>query len=579
MRTSKKPESTNEIQVDQDVLVPMRDGVILQADIYRPKTDGKYPVIIERTQAWRGEGGSHQCPVKGRYLATKGYAYLAQDVRGAFGSEGQFYFGRNDGWDLNRDGYDTIEWVAGQPWSNGNIAAIGACGTGMTAFQAAPTRPPHLKTLFVNIPGTEKNYFYRDNVYRLSLHRGMAFWFQLLQLQHETAPPGTETIRARLEEASKNPEEIQNWFHHLPLKSFPPAECMGEWYLKALDHPEDGPYWWGNDPSLKFNEISVPIMHVCGWFDFALGYNLKFFTGIQMNGRSEACRKSQRLIIGPWGHLNLGEQQIGELDFGPEAVVDFDSTQLEWFDCWLKGIQNHALEDPPVKLFLMGENRWIDMDTWPSSGVDYQSAYFRKGNGSSSESLNNGGLTFERPRSTERPDSFVYDPDDPIPSLASDIDAVPRDYRSLESRMLTYTSNTLENAIRLVGPVKAILYGLSSTPDTDWVVRLCDVYPDGRSLSVCDGILRARYRDSTEFEELLIPNQVYRFEVDLWATAQTFLPGHKIRLQVTSSDYPRYDRNLNTGGSFGDEVRGQVALNTIFHDALRPSHMILPIMI
>jgi putative CocE/NonD family hydrolase len=571
-------EPVYEVQIEHNIPVPMRDGVILRADVYRPKAEGKFPVLIERTQAWRGEGGPHQCNVTGKSIAPKGYVYVAQDVRGAFESQGQFHFGRNDGWDTIRDGYDTIEWAAEQTWSNGHVGTLGVCGTGMTASQAAPTRPPHLKAISLNIPGAEKIYFYRNNVYRLSAHRGMAFWFRLLQLQHETAPPGMEAIRTRLEVASQNPEEMESWFRYLPLKSFPPAEGWGSWYFQALDHPEDGPYWWGNDVSLKFSEISVPIMHLTGWFDLALGPNLDNFAGIQQHSRSEECRRGQRLIVGPWGHLNLGQREIGELNFGPEAVLDIGAVQLEWFDYWLKGSQNGAMDGPPVRLFLMGENRWIDTGTWPPPAVDDQPLYFREGQGRSAESLNNGGLSFEKPQGNERAESYLYDPDDPIPSLASDIDAVPKDFRSLEGRMLTFTTSPLEEPLRVVGPVKAVLYGLSSAPDTDWVVRLCDVWPDGRSMSVCDGILRSRYRNSSERSEPLTPDQIYRFEVDLWATAQTFLPGHRIRVQLTSSDFPRYDRNMNTGRPFGEEVRGNVAVNTLFHDALRPSHIILPIM-
>jgi putative CocE/NonD family hydrolase len=484
--------------------------------------------------------------------------------------------GRNNGWDVNRDGYDTIEWAAVQPWSDGQVAAVGSCGSGMTALQTAPARPPHLKTLFVNIPGSEKNYCYRNNVYRLSLHRGMAFWFRLLQLQHKTAPPGMGATRRRLEAASENPEEMAGWFRHLPLKSFPPAEGMGAWYFQALDHPEDGSYWWRNDVAQKLTEISVPIMHLCGWFDFALGHNLDHFTDLQQNGHSQC---GQRLLIGPWGHLNLGDRVSGDVDFGPEAVVDIDHLQLEWFETWLKGIRNDALEGPPVRLFMMGENRWIEMDTWPPPTVDYQPFYFREGPGSSDASLNNGSLRFEKPSNEEKPDSLLYDPDQPIPSLASDIDSLPKDYRSLEHEMLTYTSEPLEQPFRVVGPVKATLYGCSSALDTDWVVRLCDVWPDGRSMSVCDGILRARFNHSAMDEELLVQNQVYKFDIDLWATAQTFLPGHKIRVQVTSSDFPRYDRNLNTGGPFGEEIQGKAAVNTVFHEPLRPSHILLPIMV
>jgi putative CocE/NonD family hydrolase len=571
-------EPVYECQVEKHTPVPMRDGVILRADVYRPKAEDKFPVLIERTQGWRGDGGTHNCPATGNFFAPKGYAYVAQDVRGAFDSEGQFIFGHHDGWGINRDGYDTIEWAAKQPWSNGNIATLGGCSTGMTAIQAAPTRHPHLKTISINIPGAEKNYYYRNNVCRLSLYRGMAFWFRLLQLRHETAPPGMEAIRARLQAAFENPEEIDSWFHHLPLKSFPPADGWGEWYFNVLDHPEDGPYWWRNDVSTRLGEISIPILHLTGWFDFALGHNLDHFAGIQMNGRSEECRRGQRLIVGPWGHLNLGQQKIGELDFGHEASVDIGAIQLAWFDYWLKGIQNETMGGQPVKLFLMGENRWIEMETWPPPTVDYRPLYLREGNAKNNDSLNNRRLTFGKSSISEKPDSFTYDPNDPTPSLASDIDALPMDYRALEERMLTYTSEALEQSVRVVGPVKATLYGLSSVPDTDWVVRLCDVWPDGRSMPVCDGILRARYRNSFEKQELMIPNKVYQFDVDIWATAQTFLPGHRIRVQVTSSDFPRYDRNLNTGGPFGEEIQGKIAVNTIFHDELRPSQIILPIM-
>jgi len=502
---------------------------------------------------------------------------VAQDIRGVYGSGGQFNYSRDCGWGVNRDGFDTVEWAAKQPWSNGQVGMSGACGSGMPQYQVAATRSPHLKALFVIIGEHEKNYFYRSNVYRLSQHRGMPFWFWLSRLQHETAPPGMAVVRARLEQANQNPKEVEGWFRHLPLKSYPPAEGMGQWFTAVLDHPEDGPYWWDTDLSHKFGQVDVPIVHVAGWFDLGLDVSLQYFSGLQKHGRTAECRQAQRLIVGPWGHLNVGARQSGELDFGPEAAFDVDSFRLAWYDRWLKGMENGVLKGPAVRLFLMGENRWIEMATWPPPDVRYQAIYFREGDGQSGESLNNGALAFEAPRAAERPDSFEYDPERPMPSLASAIDALPMDYRSLEGGMLTYTSDMLDRPLAVVGPVKAILFGLSSAPDTDWVVRLCDVWPDGRSMPVCDGILRARYRNSTEREELMVPNQVYRFEVDLWATAQTFLPGHRIRVQVTSSDFPRYDRNLNTGGPFGEEVRGRVALNTVFHDALRPSHVALPI--
>jgi hypothetical protein len=231
-----------------------------------------------------------------------------------------------------------------------------------------------------------------------------------------------------------------------------------------------------------------------------------------------------------------------------------------------------------VRLFVMGANRWLDAPSWPPPGIDYRPMFFHEGPGRSATWLNQGGLSFEAPADAERPDSYAYDPMDPVPSIALYTHQGPWDHQQVEARMLTYTSAPLEQPLIIAGPVKAILHAMSSAPDTDWVVRLCDVYPDGRSIPCCSGILRARYRRSLEREELLTPDQVERFEVDLVGTAQQFAAGHRVRVQVTSSDFPQYDRNLNTGGPFAEEAHGQVAVNTIFHDALRASHILLPVL-
>jgi putative CocE/NonD family hydrolase len=233
---------------------------------------------------------------------------------------------------------------------------------------------------------------------------------------------------------------------------------------------------------------------------------------------------------------------------------------------------------PPVQVFLMGANRWLDFDSWPPTGVIHRSAYLRSGTGADAASLNNGGLTFVPPEPEEAPDSYAYDPQVPVHSLLAYPELGPRDHRSVESGMLTYTSAVLERDLTVVGPIKAVLYIQSSALDTDFVVRLCDVWPDGRSLNVCDGILRARYRASFEQPELLVQGRVYQLEIDLWATAQVFAAGHRIRVQVTSSDFPRFSGNLNTGGPVEEETHGQVAINTVFHDAARPSQILLPVL-
>jgi predicted acyl esterase len=542
-------EPIHDIQVERNVPVPMRDGTVLRADVYRPQVEGQYPVLVGRVGYKLRDWVMDFYTPMGEYYARRGYVVLWQNVRGTFASEGWFHPYWDDAWGMNRDGYDTVEWAATQPWSNGKVGMLGASYSGLTQYLTAPTRPPHLEALFVQMGwGSAYADMFRDGVYQLIIR---AWW-----------PMGMVM------------EEMESWYRHLPLKSLPPLEGLADWYFEQLDHSEDGPYWWPMDLSTRFSEVDVPIVHWNGWFDYRFDVTLDSFQGIRAHGRSERCREGQRLVIGPWCHVS---PPAWELDFGPEAVLDEDAYRLRWYDYWLKGMENGVMDEPPVRVFLMGANRWLKMEDWPPSTVTYQPVYLRGGTGRSELSLNNGGLTFETPGGAERPDSFLYDPEDPIPSLRTFEDTGPKDHRSVEGRMLTYTSAALESDLTVVGPVKAVLYGLSSAPDTDWVVRLCDVWPDGRSMSVCDGVLRARYRNSLEREELMVPGQIYRFEVDMWATAQVFQAGHRLRVQVTSSDFPWYDRNLNTGGPFGEEVRGQVAINTVFHDAMRPSHVMLPL--
>jgi putative CocE/NonD family hydrolase len=310
------------------------------------------------------------------------------------------------------------------------------------------------------------------------------------------------------------------------------------------------------------------MLHVGGWFDFFLGGTLRMFQGLQAGARTEAARRAQRLVVGPWIHgPNTNQRLAGDLDFGQEAMVDLQALRVRWYDYWLNGAANGALDGAPVRAFLMGANRWLELDSWPPRGVTYRPAYLRR-----------GSLSFEAPGTSEEPDQFSYDPRQPVPSLMVYPRLGPTDHRPVEELVLTYTSDVLRSDLAIAGPATAVLYASSSALDTDWVVRLCDVWPDGRSLSVCDGILRARYRDSLSQPALLTPGSIYRFEVDLWSTAQVFKAGHRLRVHVTSSDFPRYDRNLNTGGPFGVESRSEVAVNTIFHDPARPSHLRLPVL-
>jgi hypothetical protein len=373
---------------------------------------------------------------------------------------------------------------------------------------------------------------------------------------------------------------LEPWYERLPLRSCPPLEDLSlvGWYFDHLAHPEDGPFWEASSLATRYNEVETPMLHVAGWFDFFLDGTLRAFQGLQARARTDEARRAQRLLIGPWIHgpAATAERRAGEVDFGPQAVVDLTTQRLRWYDHWLKGVPDGALDGSPVRAFLMGANRWLDLDTWPPSGLTHRPLYLRRGAGPSAASLNGGGLSFQPPDRAGGEDSFEYDPRHPVPSLIAYPQLGPTDHRPVEGLMLTYTSDVLEQDLPAVGPVAAVLHAASSAPDTDWVVRLCDVWPDGRSLSVCDGILRARYRDSLARPAPLTPGRTHRLRVDLSSTAHVFLAGHRLRLQVTSSDFPRYDRNLNTGGPFGTESAPRVAHNTVYHDAARPSHLLLP---
>ena len=508
----------------------------------------------------------------GNYYARRGYVVVWQNVRGTFASQGQFNPWKDDAWGEHQDGYDTIEWAAQQTWSNGKVGMLGASYSGLTQYLAAPTRPPHLKALFVQTGwGSIYNQLFRGGAHMLAVRSWLPMGMVLQHLQDESAPEGMENHRTRLEQALTN---LDSWLRHLPVKSIPPMDGLADWYFDLIDHPAYSPYWWSTDLATKYSEVDVPIMHWNGWFDFRLDATLDSFHGIRQHGQSELCRNGQRLVIGPWGHTGLVN---GEMDFGPDAAYEDYLSRLRWYDYWLKEMENGLMDESPVRLFLMGVNRWVEFQNWPPNQTRYQPLFFRQGTGVNKNSLNNGRLTFQAPDLNMAADSFSYDPRDPIPSMRTMEDHSAKNFQPIEGKMLTYTSDILEDDLTLIGPVKATLYGSSTAADTDWVVRLCDVWPDGRSIWVCDGILRARYWNSLEKEELLVPDQVYQFEVDLWATAQVFQAGHRLRVHVTSNDYPWYDRNLNTGGPFGEEVKGVVAVNRVFHDAMRASHLLLPV--
>lgn len=593
MRPRKAPVSqpVGDFELKRDALsIPMRDGTRLTADLYFPKGPGPWPVLVERTP-YDKENSTEVSVKSPPFFASRGYAVVIEDVRGRFKSPGDWYPFRDDGWGINRDGYDTVEWVAAQPWCNGRVGTIGGSYSAHTQYALAPTNPPHLTCQFVrqSVCDYREGWAYRGGAFELGFVLGWALTHAHRNIAHLVSKGEQERLAGVL---GKAVEEMASWYTYLPLKSMPLLKGLAGWYYDWLDHPDDGPYWWQWNVGLRHADVGVPICHMGAWFDPFLRGTLDNYTGIVKNARSERARKDQKLIVGPWIHghtvlsplngpVSTGQSKVGEFDFGPEAALDLNDIRLPWFDYWLKDIDTGVMDEPPVRFFTMGINRWQTAESWPPPGVTPRHFYFQSGPSGSAQSLYDGRLGPEPPQEGEGADSYVYDPGRPVESLGGgrlvyggDTNG-PYDQRPVERRCLTYTSEPLREDLEVTGPLTATLYAMSSAPDTDWVVRLTDVSPDGVSRLVADGILRARYYRSSQRPELLTPNQVYQFQVDLWSTSNVFLAGHRIRVAVTSSCFPRWDRNLNTGGPFGTEAVGRVALNTVFRDQSRPSHVTL----
>jgi putative CocE/NonD family hydrolase len=544
----------------------MRDGTVLRADVYLPRTEAPFPALLERTPYGKEQTaeikiGAHQ------FFTALGYAVVLQDVRGRYESEGKFVPLQDDGWGRNRDGYDTVEWIAGQAWCNGQVGTLGGSYPGMMQYRLAPTRPPHLRAMHVREAPADYHagWAYHGGAFELALMLG----WTLTDIAPAAVADEDEARKAALVNGLS---KIENWHQHLPLNPNPLLVGIADWYNEYLSHPDDGPYWRQWQIALQHHEIDTPICHQGSWFDCFLNGTLNNFTGLRAKARTAAARQAQRLIVGPWVHgpYSKGTSVQGEVDFGADSVQDINEMRRPWFDYWLKGLQNGVMDGPPVRLFVMGENQWRAADDYPLPNTTYTSWYLRQ----------SGRLSRELPAGAEPADSYVYDPANPVPSLGGCTGYIPGgafDQRPIEERCIIYTSERLTRDLTVIGNVKCNLYAMSSAPDTDWVVRLTDVHPDGFSRLLCDGILRARYRESPAKPRLLAARQVYEFVVDLWATANVFRAGHRIRVAVTSSCFPRFDRNLNTGGAFGLEAQGQVALNTIFHDAARRSCVILPV--
>lgn len=564
------------ITTEFDAAIPMRDGTILRADIYRPSDDGAYPTVILRTPYDKSNIWNYIYfdPIR---FAKSGYAVVKQDCRGCSASDGDFY-----PWGCEaQDGYDTVEWVADQAWSNKRVGMLGYSYPGSNQWMAAREQPPHLTAI---APGSTANTlrmgFFRGGVFQLQLAQS---WVLSMAALFARRQPATAELQKHLQEVFDAFENMKREQNCLPLKawSIPKKADYLSFYNDWLSHPSNDEYWRKLEVVVT-EKTKVPAYIIGGWHDLvSAGGSLASYTNMVQRGGSESARKNTKIIIGPWGHGLWLTQRVGEIDYGMRAsaeAIDLMGIHLRWFDHWLKGIDNGILDEPPVRIFVMGDNVWRNENEWPLARTQYTN-YYMHGSGQA----HTGGLSLELPEN-EDPDSYDYDPLDPVPTcggscLGAMQDIGPIDQSVIETRadVLVYTTPELTSDLEVTGPVTMKLFAQSSAPDTDFTAKLVDVWPNGKAYILLDGIVRARYRDSDEHSSFIDPGRVYEYTIDLVATSNVFRVGHRIRVEISSSNFPKYDRNPNTGHEIGADSETLVATQKIFHDSKHPSHLILPV--
>jgi hypothetical protein len=562
------------ITVERGVAMKTRDGVTLRADIYRPAADGKYPVLLTRTP-YNKDGFASL----GQKAAARGFMLVAQDVRGRYTSEDEWYPFKHE----TDDGYDTVEWAAALPASNGKVGMFSGSYVGATQMLAAIGHPPHLAGIcpIVTASNYHENWTYQGGAFEQ--------WFN----ESWTSSLAQDTLNRRVAEA-KNAligDAV------LPLKQYPVfnigaaqdgaglTRTLAPYFLDWLDHPTYDGYWKQWSIEENYENIQVPALTIAAWYDIFQGGSLRNYMGMRDHAGNEAARSGQHLVVAIGGHSGWG-RTIGEVDFGPDALFDENAVILDWYDYLFLGKQNEFANGKPVKIFVMGKNEWRFEDSWPLERA--KPTRYRLYSGGAANGPLGKGLLSTGPTDfiAKDADTFVYDPANPVPTVGGPLccDAVhlapgPRDQKEVEARpdVLVYSTQPLEEDLEVTGPVTLDLFASSTAVDTDFTAKLVDVYPDGRAINLTEGILRAKYRESTREAKPIVPGQVYEYKIDMWSTSNVFLKGHRIRLEVSSSNFPRFDRNLNTGKDAATDSTFVKATNTILHDSAHPSALILPV--
>jgi putative CocE/NonD family hydrolase len=555
-----------EVKLERGVGVPMRDRIKLATDLYLPQAEGKFPVILVRTPYKK-----EMAELQARFYARRGYAFAVQDCRGRFSSPGvwePFIHEPNDG-------YDTIEWLARQPFSTGKVGMIGGSYVGWVQWWAASRRPPHLVTIIPNVapPDPFYNIPYEHGVFYIL---GAIRWADVLESNATADLSGAAISRIGEKKYGK-------LLRALPAIDLDQAVLgkQNPYWRKWIQHPVNDAYWQQANFLDRLKQVRNPVFHQSGWFDGdGIGTKLNYLRMTQYG------HPNQKLVLGPWGHTDTAMRRIGDRDFGPQAILDLQRDYLRWFDYWLKGIDNGILKEPLVKIFTMGSNKWLEGSVYPLPNTRFEKWYLAPG----------GRLNLDAPSPDAPPDRYTYDPEDPTPNpeFYEESEEQEKQVRSSEEKkkereafhekvvqarrdILVYLSEPFKQPFTFAGPVSATLYASSSARDTDWFMSLMEVDKEGKIFPLVGGRVRARFRRSTSKPELLKPGQVYEYKLDLWQTGITIPAGRRLRVEVASASFPMFSRNLNTGGHNETETNYLSAQQMIYHDQRRPSHLLLPV--
>jgi putative CocE/NonD family hydrolase len=567
--------SQYQVRLDRNASIPMRDGTQLSADMYFPVADGKFPVILDRTPHKK-----ERMEMRARFYARRGYVVVVQDTRGRFGSGSDWKPLIHEA----KDGYDTIEWLAAQPWSTGKVGTIGASFDGMFQWYAASERPPHLTTMIPQVSPSEPlhNFPWEDGVLPM---RNTLWVADLMESNAIGDPTGLKLVGLNAK-VMRYPTLLRS----LPVIDLDKATMGKEnpYWREWVQHQPADPYWKSLQFLDRLKYSNLPIYHESGWFDGdAPGTKLNYL-GMKRTGADR-----QKMVVGPWGHTDFAQRMLGDRDFGRNAMVDLQRSYLRWFDHWLKGVDNGIMKEPRVSLFAMGSNKWLHGDSYPLPGTQFQKWYLASG-GRANTSLGDGRLSPTLPTGAPS-DKYRYDPEDPTPTpgfyvgpektpQTASAEEMKKDQNGFHERVtrsrhdiLVYVTDPVTKDFTFVGPVSAVIYASSSARDTDWFARLIDVDPDGNLFQLVEGKIRARYRNSPTRSEMLKPGEITRYTIDMWHTGITLPAGHRLRLEIASASFPLFSRNLNTGGNNETETRFKPADQAVYHAKGHASYLLLPV--